>query len=521
MENFNDGYTVDVPYDAHFFKELTPNYLRTLLLLQKIDLPERDANTPLHYLELGYGQGSSLVVHASSNEGEFWGTDFNPAHTLVAQKALRSAKARGRILNDSFAELAEKSRAGLLPSFDIIVLHGIWSWISTENQDYILDIVSHSLSAGGIVYISYNCMPGWANFTPVREFLNFHASAYNYSANTSTSKVQDAFALLKTLYEGGAQYFAANPAVENKITRMQQQSLSYIVHEYMNQSWNVQYFKDVAHQFSGAKCQFLSSARPLTQLPVAIPEKLQTTMAGTTDTILRETIRDFVHNTQFRCDLYVKGKNVLSDDVFLQRFNELSFALLCRPEDFSYKVQCPLAEVECKEEVYKPLVEYLAANDFKPKSVTNIRKQAAYKNLPLPNLVEVFTVLLGAGIIHPAQKASKKLQEQCNGLNTYLCTPSIHTVPLQFLASPVLGSAVFASQFEQAFLYARAQGQANPEEYVQATWKSYKEKGHNLTLEGKVLEEDDALKHLHGLAETFEKRLPLLEALGIKLVLPS
>jgi hypothetical protein len=36
------------------------------------------------YLELGFGQGLTLNIHAAACPGEFWATDFNPVHASNA-----------------------------------------------------------------------------------------------------------------------------------------------------------------------------------------------------------------------------------------------------------------------------------------------------------------------------------------------------------------------------------------------------------------------------------------------------
>ena len=38
----------------------------------------------LKYLELGYGQGLSINIHAAALDGEFWGTDFTQSRVGVA-----------------------------------------------------------------------------------------------------------------------------------------------------------------------------------------------------------------------------------------------------------------------------------------------------------------------------------------------------------------------------------------------------------------------------------------------------
>jgi len=73
----------------------------------------------------------------------------------------------------SFAEFAAREH---LPEFDMIVAHGVWSWISDENHATIVDIARRKLAAGGIFYIGYNCTPGWSPMMPPRHLMQLHAA---------------------------------------------------------------------------------------------------------------------------------------------------------------------------------------------------------------------------------------------------------------------------------------------------------------------------------------------------------
>ena len=60
-----------------------------------------------------------------------------------------------------------------LPEFDFIGLHGVWSWVSPENQKIIINFIRKKLKVGGVVYISYNTLPGWLQMIPLRELYQY------------------------------------------------------------------------------------------------------------------------------------------------------------------------------------------------------------------------------------------------------------------------------------------------------------------------------------------------------------
>ena len=110
------------------------------------------------------------------------------------------------LLDDSFEELAARPE---VPEFDVIALHGIWTWISEENSRVVLDIIRRKLRAGGIVYISYNCLPGWAPSLPLRHLMKLHAVAPESTG--IVGKLNGALAFAQRLVDGVQSIFVAIP----------------------------------------------------------------------------------------------------------------------------------------------------------------------------------------------------------------------------------------------------------------------------------------------------------------------
>src|SRR5688572_10205841 len=175
------------------------------------------ANKPMSYLELGYGQGLAINIHAAANVGEFWGTDFNPSQAAHAKMLAKASGASATLLDDSFAELAARPD---LPEFDIITLHGIWTWISDENGRIIVDLIRRKLRVGGLLYISYNCLPGWAPAVPLRHLMKLHADLAGEAG--MLGKVDGALAFAKQVVDSGALYFTANPVVGERLKAITQ-----------------------------------------------------------------------------------------------------------------------------------------------------------------------------------------------------------------------------------------------------------------------------------------------------------
>ncbi|MFN5608625.1 MAG: methyltransferase domain-containing protein [Holosporales bacterium] len=231
MSTWSSGYVSEIDYTYGYYRELSPVWLRLCLLLK---LQHSRTGEPLRYLELGFGQGLSLNIHAASVPGEYWGTDINPVHAAGAAEMAAAAGSNLRVLDSSFEELAARDD---LPEFDVITLHGIWSWISDANRRTIVDIAKRRLAVGGILYISYNSTPGWSAAMPLRHLMTLHAELASGEAQGVVSKVEAALGFAQSVVDAKARYFAANPAVAEQLKRISEQNRHYLAHEYFNADW--------------------------------------------------------------------------------------------------------------------------------------------------------------------------------------------------------------------------------------------------------------------------------------------
>jgi len=119
-------------------------------------------------LELGCGEGMNLLPLAERfPKSEFVGVDFSAKQIAVAEAA-RAACAIG---NARFvcSDLRTWKPEGA--TFDYIIAHGVYSWVSADVRERLLGICAGALSPNGVAYVSYNTLPGWALPGGVRKIL--------------------------------------------------------------------------------------------------------------------------------------------------------------------------------------------------------------------------------------------------------------------------------------------------------------------------------------------------------------
>jgi Predicted methyltransferase regulatory domain/Methyltransferase domain len=511
--NWTSGYVSEIDYTYGYYGELNPSKLRLACLSENIAPPSAD---PLRYLELGYGQGMSINIHAAAFAGEFWGTDFNPTQAAHARSLADAAGSGAILLDDSFAELAARSD---LPEFDIIGLHGVWSWISDDNRRTIVDIIRRKLRVGGIVYNSYNCLPGWAPAMPLRHLMTLHADLVGSDATGMVGKIEGAVGFAKQVVDSGALYFRANPAVGERLKAISGLNRSYLAHEFFNRDWQVMPFSEVARWLDDAKVSFVASANLLDHVEaVNLTTEGLKLLADIRHPILRQSVRDYFINQQFRRDVFVKGPCRLSRLSQMEALKSQAFVLTSHPDDIPMKVKGALREATLQEAMYRPVIEVLADENYAPKTMGQMSGHARLKSLNFSQLFEVLTVLSGVNHVHPAQQASKESRQRCTALNRHICDRARDNADIAYLASPVTGSGIPVERYLQLFLLAAQHGKKTIAEQAAFAWECISTQGKFLIKDGKKLETaDESIAELKEKAAAFgEKRRPILKALGIE-----
>ena len=167
----------ELGYKSYPFPFTTPAYLEAYGTL--VGLKPPTAKTA-RVLELGATYGGNIISQAAHNpEATFVGIELSQDQVEKGNKIIEDAKlynvslVQGDILN--FDES--------MGTFDYIIAHGFYSWISDEMKDKLLDIISNHLADNGIAYVSYNTYPGWHTMEEVRQLMLFANRGHDESTH--------------------------------------------------------------------------------------------------------------------------------------------------------------------------------------------------------------------------------------------------------------------------------------------------------------------------------------------------
>jgi SAM-dependent methyltransferase len=503
---WNEGYTSEVDYTSGYYQELSPERIRLSLLAAGID--HSIAREP-EYLELGFGQGLSLAINAATNAGRYWGNDFNPGQVANARELAAAAGRPIAVLEDSFEELARRDD---LPDFDIIALHGIWSWISDSGRAAIVEIARKRLKPGGALYISHNVMPAWAPLMPLRMMMTEFAKR---EANGQLmGRVDSAMQFLGKLAEANAGYFVNNPRAQAHFDKIKGHDRRYLAHEYFNEEWHVMPFVRVAEQLAEAKLTWATSATILDTLPgLNAPASAAEILGSLSDPLMREQTRDFFINQMFRRDLFVKGARKLAGPDQVRRIDQMRFMLLGDPANRPTKVPSPAGEAELKPEIYEPVVAALAAAPDCTASIAQIG--AACSGLGRIQVWQAMLLLTGMAYAAPVTSSATAQADEAaaKALNKFLLARADAGVGVEHIAAPRIGGGIALSRIEQMLMRAIKAGDKNP---VEAVRKMLMSMGQMLVVEGKTIEgEDDTRAELNKIYNEFHlRREDLLKRVG-------
>ena len=233
--------------------------------------------------------------------------------------------------------------------------------------------------------------------------------------------------------------------------------------------------------------------------------------------MLRQSVRDYFVNQQFRRDVFAKGYRKLTQLEQGEAMRNQAFVLLMNANDVPMKVAGSLGEANLQEEVYRPIVEVLAEDGYAPKTLGQLAVKPRLSSISSPQLVQAMLVLAGAGYVQPAQEPSRRARANCVAMNRFICERSRSSTEINFLASPVSGSGIPVSMFQQLFLLAGQQGRRTATDQATFVWDLLRSQGRHMVKDGNTLKSpEENLDELTKQATDFaEKRLPVLKGLGI------
>ncbi len=505
-DSWDEGYTSDEVYTYGYYHQLNPIQFKLNFLAHNLAFPKIKTAC-----ELGFGQGVSINMHAVSSDVQWYGNDFFPDQVTFAQNFASKSKTNIHLYDDSFEEFLKRDD---LPQFDYIAIHGIWSWITDENKEHIVEFVRKKLATGGILYISYNTLPGFCKAMQLREMLsqfNVNCQAQNIS---SKDKVDRSLNFVEDLFKLSPDVCAHNAKIFETINDLKTQDHNYLAHEYLNQNWDPMYFHEFAKYIEKAKVSYVCGANIIDSMDlVNFSEQNKELFKTINNPILIETAKDFIENRQFRCDIWVKGKVSLSETDKKEALNDLSFILIGNLDEINKEHKGNSASVDLSK-ILEPML--LILKDKKVHTFSELLKATTSHKFNYNDTLLAIESLVSQNVLFVTHKVSNDVAKRAKKLNDFILSSQFMNSKIVTLACPLIGGALNFNLLTQLYFlaYKKYGAKITPDNIIEFINTKLSIKDLTLSKKGVPLDKNaDKESIIRDEASKFRENLPLYRTL--------
>lgn len=158
-----------LPYPAQAYAWTHPDHLLALARARGVAAAHP---TACRVLELGCGPGGNLLPMAAHLPGStFVGVDAGAAHIATARAEARALGLTNLTL--VHGRLEDLDTDG---PFDVVVAHGVLSWVPPDVQEALLALAGRVLAPCGVAYLSWDALPGAHGSLALRRLLREHTA---------------------------------------------------------------------------------------------------------------------------------------------------------------------------------------------------------------------------------------------------------------------------------------------------------------------------------------------------------
>lgn len=387
MEPSLDAFA-DVPYTRSYHRELEPGPLRVLAALAGLAPPPARG---FSFCEVGSGAGVTLNALAAANPGaRFVGVDVSDEHVAIAERAAREA-GLGNVehLRKDARDLAQLGDE----RFDFVALHGVYSWVGADVRAAIAAFARDRLAPNGLLFVSYNALPGWTALAPLRARIRDEAVR---ATGEPLERARRAVLRAAELRDAG------DAALGTKAARAMIDVLlvadpRYVVHELLTRDWEAFSSSDVADELARVDLHRVGQL-PLWEnvLELATPAGALDGLRGLGERDL-EAKKDAAVGRLLRRDVFVRGAPRLDAAGSRAFFAETPFGATTRAP--ASEVSLPHHTLTFSGSVYAPLLDALGRRAAP--LIDLARTEPELASLPIASVLEAARNLVIAGVAAP------------------------------------------------------------------------------------------------------------------------
>jgi SAM-dependent methyltransferase len=505
--DWTQGYVTETLYTDGFFRELSPAWLNYVAALKGcLPIP---LDRPFTYLELGCGLGRSATVFAGAfPQARFIGVDFNPAHIALARRYAETIGVENiSFLERGFADLASSE----LPECDFIVLHGVYTWVNATARAEIRRIIRENLKPGGLVYVSYNSLPGWAAASPLRKLM------VEIAADTHGDRAEavgPALDLMEELNGANFAYLKSNSSTAQTLKTLKARGKNYLAHEFLNSEWKLFYSVDIADEMADAKLTYLGSATLAENhieylVDKATAEKINAQRSPR----LRQLLLDYAINQRFRRDVFVRGHQRLDGIDREVTLGAIPLGSLVPESQFTAKAKVGNREVTFAEKLF-PLIKEAVKDG--PRTIAELRRICGAVADRMASVDHLLATLAAAGHLAPFARLSTPEGQHLADVNKSILDLAVATKSRQQLISALAGTGIVVDAVEAILYDAHLAGAKTAKALEKRLLQRLKEVGLSLSKRGQAVKTAEEQQAIAGeiVARFLNEKSSILAQLG-------
>jgi len=287
------------------------------------------------FMELGCGEGANLLPLAFYNpDSTFIGIDNSEAELHRAEQGARFLGLKNiQLIHGDIRELSPRE----VSPADYIVAHGLYSWVSEDVRQALLNFCRQALAPNGLAYISYNAQPGWANRRIVRETLLRSTAVREASIEDKAARaIEVATQLLQDLPSNN---YAFGVLLAEELERVRGSKPGYVFHEYLTEFNDGFWFRDFVDQARSHGLAYVADAQ-FGRWEGHVPDEIKTPLAERgLEQMEREEAADLLGHRYFRasilCRTDAERTTLALDDLFEELYVAASLSAESDPFDLT------------------------------------------------------------------------------------------------------------------------------------------------------------------------------------------
>jgi SAM-dependent methyltransferase len=272
-------------------------------------------------LEIGCNEGANLIPMAYAiPASEFVGFDLAGLRIERGQERIRELGLRNvRLFQGDLLQLGDE-----LGQFDYIVAHGFYAWVPEPVRERMMALCGELLAPDGVVFVSYNAMPGGHLRMMIREMMLDRVK----DIEEPQKRVSESIAFLHFLVESRPADDAYRLLIQKQLEGMEERSPEGTFHDWLTDAYYPVSFTEFVEHARRHGLQYLSEAvlPPMNDPCYRAEMRAAVESAVGGDIVKQEQMLDFMRARMFRETLLCRAERVVRRDYPAEHLRRLRLA---------------------------------------------------------------------------------------------------------------------------------------------------------------------------------------------------